>query len=444
MFIQWLAKLSPSRIIIVSTVITVITGTALLLLPFSQTEPVSFIDAFFVAISAITGTGLHPVELNAFSSFGHYTIAGLMQIGSLGIIILTIFIVHLFFGPDRSTKSVAIDLLGIEKQKNAKKMLVFVIGLTLVVEIIGAAFILFRLQADFPLGRAIFLSLFHAISAFSNTGFSLFHHNNMEQYSSSHLMLLSLSVLMFLGAIGFTTLKEMIRYLASLTKKVRYRFSLASRIIWKTTLLLIFFAFLLLLFIEHNHAFEHMNGLTTLINALFYVISSMGTGMQAVSSSATHVATMLLIMVIAYIGASPGSTGSGIKTTTLAIFFAGLRSAIKGKDAVILRGHRIDREQVTKAMAIIALSIPLIVSITFLLLLTEHNLTLLDAMFETVSGFATLGISTGITSSLSVIGKLLICTAMILGRVGPFTLLFALKPPGKQGEKQLPKEKKLR
>jgi len=427
MVAKWLAKLTPSRIIVLSAAITVTLGTLLLLLPIAHTTSILFIDVLFISISAITATGLQTIDLYQFTFFGHCIIATLMQIGSLGIIILTLFIVQTFFRVDRTTRKVSAELLGIKRKKDSKKMLVFVVSLTLVVELVCALVMLIRLKADFPLGRAFFLSLFHAISAFTNTGFTLFQ-DSMKPYNTSYLMLLTLSVLMLFGAIGFTTLKEAIRYLASFATKVRYHFSLSSKIIWKTTFVLLFFTMLICLGLEYNHAFANMAPVTKVVNAFFYVISSMGTGMQAVTSSATRVATMLMIMVIAYIGGSPGSTGSGIKTTTIAIFIASLRSVIHGKDHVILQGHRIDIEQVSKAIAMITLSIPFILLMTFLLLIFESGLTLLDSMFETVSGFANLGMSTGITPQLTLIGKLLVCVTMLVGRLGPFTLIFALRP----------------
>lgn len=430
---DWLAKLSPSRIILLSTATIVTIGTILLVLPIAQATSVSFIDTLFIAISAITATGLEAVDLYKFSFFGHCTIAALMQIGSLGIIILTLFILHFFFNPDRTTKKVAAELLGVERKKDTKKMLFFVIGLTLIVELIGALFIFSKLILDFSLSKAAFHSIFLAISAFSNTGFSLLP-NSMEMYNSSFIVLSTLSLLMLLGAIGFETLKEGMRYIISITKKAKHIFSLSSKIIWETTFILIFISVLILLILESNHAFASMSWPTSIINTLFYVISSMGTGFQTVATGAMKVPSLVLIMIIAFIGGSPGSTGSGIKTTTVAIFFAALRSTIRKKDHVILQGRRIDIEQVSKAIAMITLSIPFVIAISFLLLITEPGIRLLDSIFEAVSGFANLGMSTGITGNLSVIGKLLICITMLVGKVGPFTLIFAIKPPEESRE----------
>lgn len=430
MVVKWLTKLSPSRIIVLSTTLIVVIGTLLLMMPMSQLGAISFLDTLFTTISAITATGLQTVDLHQYSFLGHCIIAILMQIGSLGIIILTLLIIHLFFESHKKTKHITDELLGLKRKQNIKRMLVFVVVLTLIIELICAVIMFMKLKTDFPLVNALFLSIFHAISAFTNTGFTLFQ-NSMESYNTSSLMLYTLSFLMLCGAIGFTTLKEGIRYLTSLTKKVRHTFSLSSKIIWKTTFILIFISFLICLTLEYQHAFIGMDIPTKIANALFYVISSMGTGMQTVSSSATRIAMLLLIMIIAYIGGSPGSTGSGIKTTTIAIFIAAIRSVIRGKKHVILRGHRMDIEQVTKAIAMIALSIPFIIFITFLLLVSESNISLLDSMFETVSAFANLGMSTGITNQLSIIGKLLICVTMLMGRVGPFTLIFAIKPLNK-------------
>ena len=447
MIIKKLIRLSPSRIILVSALITIVIGVIFLSLPISQLKPVSFLNSLFITISAITATGLHPIDLHSFSFFGHCILAILMQIGSLGIIILTLLILHTFFSPDRTTKKAAAELLGVERKRDTKRMLFFVVFFTIAIELICALFMMIRLKSDYTIGYGFFVSLFHAISAFTNTGFTLFTNslelNSMEPYNDSYIILGTLSFLMLFGAIGFTTIKEIVRYLASLTTKIRYHFSLGSRIIWRTTFLLVLCSFMLCLALESNHAFAGMNVGQSAMNALFYVMSSMGTGMQAVSSAVTKVATMLLIMVIAFIGGSPGSTGSGVKTTTVAIFFAALRSVIRGKEHVILRGHRISPGQVSKAISVIALSIPFIILMTFLLLISEGTITLLDSMFETVSAFANLGMSTGITPDLTVAGKLLTCVTMLVGRLGPFTLIFALKPNNDAKEKSASKKEKV-
>jgi len=350
----------------------------------------------------------------------------LMQIGSLGIIILTLFIAHTFFDPNRTTKKVAAELLGIKRKRDTRKMLVFVVLLALIVEFVGALLILPKIHETLSLGKAFFSSIFHSISAFTNTGFSL-NANSIAPYSNSPTVLLTLSMLMLFGAIGFTTLREAILYFTSFTQKVRYNLSQSSRIIWVTTFLLVTSTFMICLMLEYNHAFAEMDGITSAINALFYVISSMGTGLQTVATNVTRTPTLLMIMVVAYIGGSPGSTGSGIKTTTAAILFAALRSVIRGKDNVVLRGRKIDTAQVNKATAMIALSLPFILLIAFFLLITDANFTLLDTLFETVSAFANMGISTGITAELTVLGKLLICITMLTGRIGMFTLIFAIR-----------------
>jgi len=453
MIIKRLTTMSPSRIILLSAFVTIVIGTILLSLPVSQVTSISFLNNFFVTISAITATGLHPVPLASYSFFGQCVITGLMQIGSLGIIILTLLILHIFFKPQRTTRKTAAELLGVKRKRDTKRMLIFVVLFTIAIEVICALIMLIRIKVDYPLGYGFFMSLFHSVSAFTNTGFTLFTTptdlNSMEPYNDSFIVLGTLCFLMVFGAIGFTTIKELVRYLASFTTKERYRFSLSSRIIWRTTFLLILCSFMLCLALEANHAFAGMSAGQAAMNALFYVVSSMGNGMQAVSSAVTKVATMLLIMVIAFIGGSPGSTGSGVKTTTIAIFFAAIRSAIRGKDHVILRGQRITPSQVTKAIATLALSIPFIIVMTFLLLVSEGKITLLDGIFETVSAFANLGMSTGITPDLTVIGRLLVCVTMLVGRLGPFTLIFALRPnktigptkeknPSKKAKVQIP------
>lgn len=421
-----LSRFSPGRIIFLSIFFTILSGTMLLALPIAQVKPIPLIDLFFTATSATCVTGLFTVPIHSFTTFGHCIILLLIQIGGLGLITLSLFLMSIFANLGLATQLMAGQLLEIEQWKNVKKILLFIIGVTVFTESIGALCILTKLKNEFPLGKACFLSLFHAVSSFCNAGISLFQ-DGMYSYSTNYTILITTIILMFCGGLGFITWNEIIKYLYSLKKKKRYHFSLHSKIILYGSAILISTATLLFLILEYNNNFESMNPIATIVNALFYAVSLRSTGFITTNINSAQLATILLIMIISFIGSSPGSTGSGVKITTFTLFLATIKSVIFGRTAVEIRGRRIVTDQIHKAIAIISLSFFWIIISTFCLLITEQRWDFMSLLFEEISAFATLGISVGLTPYLSLIGKSLIMTSMIVGRIGSLTLILALR-----------------
>lgn len=424
--LRLMRRIAPSHIILFSTISLVTVGIMLLCLPIMQVKPLPFIDIVFTVISVATGTGLLTTSLHNFTPLGLTIITILMQIGALGLITLTLSLVYLTIDIERATELLAAQVMNIEIHKNIRKIIFFVMSLTAIIELLGAVCLFIPLHKEYGMINGCFLALFHSISAFSNAGLSLFP-KSMSLYYHNGIILTTLCCLMLMGGIGFTTLREALKHIPELIRKKKYRFSLGSKIAWATTGVLLVCSVSLYWLLEKNHALGDIHPLTTIANAVFNGIASMGTGFTTIPAIQLQFATLIVIMVMAYIGTSPGSTGSGIKTTTIAIFFATVRAVIFGKPYVRIFGKRIARDQIHKAIAIISLSVPWIIFSTFLLLITEPGQRFIDIFFEAVSAFATLGISLGITPQLSAIGKLIIMMSMILGRIGPFTLIFALR-----------------
>ncbi len=423
-----LAHFSPGRVILFSFFFIIMVSTFLLSFPAAQATdtPISFIDLLFTATSATCVTGLFTVPLDNFTLFGQSIILMLIQIGGLGLITLMLFCMYMIVNVGLATQLMAGQLLEIESWKNIKKILLFIFLITLFSEVIGTLSILTTLKANFPLDNIWFLSLFHAISSFCNAGIPLLY-NSLPATTTDHFITCITAVLMFIGGLGFITWYEIMHYIKSLPKKKKYRFSLHSKIILYGSTALLIFSAIIFWILERDNTLALLDIPTTIINSIFYAISFKSTGFLMVSPAELQLATLLFIMIIGFIGSSPGSTGSGIKITNFAIFLATIKSAITGRRSVEIRGRRIAKDQVNKAIAIISLGLTWIVLITFCLLITEKNWHFIDLLFETTAAFTTLGITTGVTPTLSLIGKIFIIASMIVGRIGSLTLILGIK-----------------
>jgi trk/ktr system potassium uptake protein len=439
-----LAHFSPGRFILLSFFIAITISTILLSLPIAQATqtPIPFIDLLFTATSAACVTGLFTIPLTHFTLFGKAIILVLIQIGGLGLITLMLFGMYMIINVGLATQLMAGQLLEIESWKNVKKILLFIFLFTLLVEIIGAFSILAALETNFPCNNIWFLSLFHAISSFCNAGIPLLYETIPATMQSKFIIAIT-TMLMFIGGLGFITWYEIARYIKSLPKKKKYRFSLHSKIILYGSTTLLISSSIIFWILERENVLALLNAPTTMLESLFYAVSFKSTGLLLVPPAELHLATVLLIMIISFIGSSPGSTGSGIKITNFAIFLATVKAAIINRRSVEIQGRRIAKDQVNKAIAIISLGLSWIILITFCLLITEKNILFIDILFEAVAAFTTLGITTGVTPALSLIGKIFIIMSMIIGRVGSLTLILGIKfkKKGKETEFSYPEER---
>jgi len=413
---------SPARIALISFILTILVGAVLLSLPVCQRIPLSFIDTLFTATSATCVTGLLTISFDSFTTIGHIIILCLIQIGGLGLITMTVCLMSLFMNIGLSTQLMAGQLLEIDSLKDIKRTLGFIICITLVIELIGTIFVYLSLQNNSP--QTIFYALFHAIASFCNGGATLLGNNHLYGFQDNLLLLFTSTILIFAGSMGFISLKELISFFISRKTK---KLSLQTKLTLYSLAALITANFLTFWFLESHAVFEGMSLLQKVINCLFHAINSRGCGFDMLPMHLLNKATVLMIMIVAFIGSAPGSTGSGIKTTTFSIFLATIRSVLTGRPSVEIFRRRIAHDQIFKAMAVIALSISWIIIVTFIVLILEPEFSFMAIAFEVVSAFATLGLSLGITPLLGFASKFLIITTMIIGRIGSLTVLFALK-----------------
>lgn len=422
-----LAHFSAGRVILFALFCTILLGTFLLSLPICRHTPMPFIDLLFTSTSVTCVTGIFTVPIEQFTFYGHCVILFLIQVGGLGIITLTLFLLSLFVNLGLATQLMAGKLLELESWKNIKQLLLFIIVITLTIELLGAFLFFCVFSKTFATGQAIFFSIFHAVSFFCNAGITLFGNNSLYLYGYNYTILSTATFLMLAGGLGFVTLYELLKYIPYKKKAKNHHFSLQSKLVLYGSFIGISITSLLIYCLEKQHAFYALSPFGAIITSIFHAVSFRSTGLLTVPIIQLHLATLFLIMIVSFIGSAPGSTGSGIRTTTLAIYLAVVKAAIEGHRSINLIHRTIARDQVNKAIAIISLSIFWVLTIIFCLLIVEPHLKFTAIIFEALGAFTNLGLSLGITASLSLIGKILIMLTMIIGRIGSLTLILALR-----------------
>jgi trk system potassium uptake protein TrkH len=416
----------PSVAVVVSLLVLTLFGTLLLALPWARTTSISLIDLFFTATSLTTATGLLTVPLSNFTGFGQLIVLLLMQIGGLGLMTISLFLIYMFLDLGFYTQVFTTDILSVQNFKDAKKVLFFMLKLTFAAEAAGAIVIFYSICSDYSFPQALFLSIFHAVSAFSNAGFVLFS-NELLPFHNNYLLLFITIILIVIGSLGFLTWYELANKFSTAHNKHH------KHITWHTKMALKIYAWstvvscILIWLLERNNTLETLTTSQDFMNVLFVAISAKSAGFLPCAAGDFGIATLLILIAVMFIGSAPFSTGGGIKTTVFAIYLAVVKAAIKGESQVELQGRRFASEQIYKAMAIIMLSVTWILIISFFLLITETNCTFIDIFLETVSAFSNSGISTGITQWLSSAGKLFISLSMIIGRVGALSIILGIR-----------------
>ncbi|MGL4367054.1 MAG: TrkH family potassium uptake protein [Brevinemataceae bacterium] len=420
-------NLNSRWIITLSFLLVIIFGTALLLLPMAikpHKPPISVIDAFFTAVSAVCVTGLTVLDTATyFSRFGQIIILILIQIGSLGLVgITTVFISllgqKLSLAGQLSARDSTSGLMG---ANSLIYYLGFTLGFTLLIEAVIALLLFFKFSTILPLGEAIFFSIFHAVSAFCNAGFSLYS-DSLVKFGDDLLINIPIMLAIIIGGLGFGFWLDInSRYLTKETKHLRLQNLIIIRV---STALILLGTFLFYIF-EKEHVLNDLTLPQQILRSLFASVNMRTAGFNTIDLASTTESSRLLSMILMYIGASPGSTGGGIKTTSFMVLLATIISNMSSADdEVIIFGKQISKDIVIQTWVLLSSSL---IWIFFVALSICHldKVPLSDASYETVSAFATVGLSTGITPKLHIISKILISITMIIGRIGPTTVMLA-------------------
>ena len=413
-------------------------GSLLLTLPLSVTDfaHVSYVDSLFTMASAVCVTGLSVNDVpTTYTFFGQVVILVGIQLGGIGI--MTIAALALAFSRNTSLQSQLryAAMLDARTLADLRQIVVGIIVGTFAIEACGALALWSLFSGDPRLGEAspLWMAVFHSVSAFCNAGFALFPGNLMGFVGDTGVQTV-IMMLIVLGGLGFPVIMELVRTggrraLRMVRKRTPMppRLSLTARVVVSTSLLLIAVGTVAVLLLEFTGALapagEAMTG-GRVLAALFASVNTRTSGFNTVDLVVLKDATLMVMCVLMFIGGSPASTAGGIKTTTAAVVFATLRAELRGREPE-LGGRAIAADALRKAIAVSAMSLAVVLTVILLLTLTEDQ-KFIHLAFEAVSAFATVGLSAGVTGSLSVAGKLIITATMFVGRVGPFTIALAV------------------
>jgi trk system potassium uptake protein TrkH len=426
--------MTVSRTICLGFLALITIGTALLLLPLATStgEWNSFVTAFFTSTSAVCVTGLIVEDTGSYySGFGQFVILLLIQVGGLGYMTANTFLLLLLGRRFGLREKLAIQKsLDIPGMSGSVQLVRSIIALTLVFEITGVVSLMPVFLPDYGVGFSLWLSIFHSISAFNNAGFSLFS-DSLMGYASSVPIHIVIPGLIIFGGIGYQVIMEAFLWLRHRLRggKRWAVFSLNFKIVTSTTLVLLITSTLLFLGVEMqqpNIAVEMLNPGDRLLMAWSQAVMPRTAGFNTVDYGTINAVGLFITMALMLVGGSPGSTAGGIKTTTLRILFNSTKAMLQGKEEVLCYQRQIPVSLILKAVGVVFGSATTIVLMTVLIGMSNPDIPFIAVVFETVSAFATVGLSTGITADLSVVGKLVIICTMYIGRVGILIFMAAL------------------
>jgi trk system potassium uptake protein TrkH len=429
-------KFNPSTLMLMSFVLLILIGTSLLMLPTMTAEGISmpFMDALFTSISASCVTGLIVVDTATYFSLkGQFIIMLLIQLGGLNIIsFATIFTIVSGKSLGIKHQSMLQQNLSTESLFSGKGLLKRIFLFSLAIEILGSLiiFLVWNPAIDFGSGmEKIFFSVFHSVSAFNNAGFSLFTNGLYENMVSNSFGIHAvIAVLIIFGGLGFPVLNDILSGGRNEHQK-RFswkRYSVNTKLVLYTTASLIVLGTLVFFFAEYNNALSGMTFMEKLMHSIFQSVTARTAGFNTVDFGSLTPGVIIFFTLLMYIGASPGSTGGGMKTSTFALLMLSANSTIRGKRNVEVWKKTINFEQINKAFSIFLFSAGAVFLGVFILMITEPHLDPLDLIFEEISAFATVGLTTGITTELSTAGRWVIMLSMFIGRLGTLTLAFSL------------------
>ncbi|MHB0884601.1 MAG: TrkH family potassium uptake protein [Bacillota bacterium] len=433
-------RFSPAQILVFGFAGLILVGAVLLTLPIATRDGAGlpFIDALFESTSATCVTGLVVVDtLDTFTTFGQTIILLLIQFGGWGIMTLAT-LVFLFLGKrislrERLVMREALNQLTLEGMVRLTR---YVILVSLVIEGAGALLLSFRFIPQFGLGRGVWMSVFHAISAFCNAGFDLIGgFRSLTPYVRDPLVTLTIAGLIIIGGLGFTVV-------ADVYHNHRFsRLSLHSKLALSVTGALLLVGTVLVYAFERGQTLRGLPLGTQLLASFFHSVTPRTAGFNTLDVGAMTDSTLIITIILMFIGASPGSTGGGIKTTTFGAIALAVLSVAQGKDEVNVFQRRLSTSVIYRALAIAVISLGLVLVVALALDATQPFRTFLPLLFETTSAFGTVGLTTGVTPTLNPDGKLLVIATMFAGRVGPLTLAVALGQRATRAKFRYPEDK---
>ncbi|MNM17896.1 Ktr system potassium uptake protein B [compost metagenome] len=422
-------RLTPPKILSLGFIILIVSGTVLLALPISSTQGrMSWTDALFMATSATCVTGLAVVDTGTgLSTFGQLVLLVLFQLGGLGFVTMATLITLVL---NRKISLKERLLLQESMNQNSMQGIVRLIRRVLiysvVIQLTGALVLALRFLKDMSAGKAVYYGIFHSISIFNNAGFDLFGDvhgpfSGLTRYAEDPVVNITAMLLIFLGGIGFIVLSDLVDF------PKRRRLTLHSKVVLTTSAILIGAGALFFFWLEVYHSLKPLHTGGKIMASFLQALTPRSGGVTTLDIQALRESSQFLIIVLMFIGAAPGSTGGGIKVTTFALLLAAVYSRIRGREDVALFRNRLSKDNVYRAITMTLLSLLLVVAATMILSITEQA-DFLAVLFEAVSAFGTSGLTMGLTPELTEAGKILIVILMFVGRTGPLTLAYAIRP----------------
>ncbi|MBI3966834.1 MAG: Trk family potassium uptake protein [Chloroflexi bacterium] len=403
----------------------ILVGAILLTLPVSSTtgEFTPLLDALFTATSAVCVTGLVVLDTGTYwSSFGQFVILLLIQAGGLGFMTSSTLLL-LIFGQRVSLgqRLVIREALGTTGLAGLEGLIRQIVLFTLLTESVGAAVLFVRFSLEFSTGTSLWLAVFHSVSAFNNAGFDLLgEYRSLTLYREDALVLLTIAGLFIIGGVGYTFLVDVTQ------QRSFWRLSLDSKLVLTTTVILLTLGTVIIYGFEARNpeTLGQLGASTQLLNAFFHSATPRTAGFNSLDVSKLTENALMFTIVLMFIGAASASTAGGIKVTTFSVLLAAIISTIRGRPQAEAFGREVAHELIYRALTVVLLAVALVMAVAMLLVTTEST-TFMKALFESVSAFGTVGLSTGITPELSAVGKLVVSVTMFAGRLGPLTLALA-------------------
>ncbi len=431
---RFLQKMPPAALVIFSYFAAALIGTLLLTLPVASTgDGLSVIDGLFTATSGICVTGLVVIDTGTqLTTFGKTVLLILIQMGGLGVMTFSVFL-FLFLGRGLGLRGrwIITETFTATPVPDIKSLLKAVFLFTVIVEAIGTILLFQFWRAEMDSNQALFTGLFHSVSAFCNAGFSFFSTSFMN-YRGSALLNLTIMILIVVGGIGFPVMYSFASRVRRWKEMRRVPLTLHLRIVVWTTGTLILVGSALVFLLERSHALEALPWHEKIFASFFQSITARTAGFNTLDIPMLGGATLFILILLMFVGASPGSCGGGIKTTSLAVMAAIFASKIRGKDSVSIFHRTIPEETVSRALSIFILAVVTVTAGLVILLITQMGTIypskeyFLAYLFEAVSAFGTVGLSMGVTPTLTTAGKAVIIVLMLLGRVGLLTVAYVV------------------
>ena len=440
--LKGLFRFTPAHIIVFSFLIIIFIGTMLLNLPIASKngESIGFIDAMFTATSAVCVTGL--VVVNTFyhwSLFGKIIILFLIQIGGLGFMSLfTLILIVLGKKITLRSRLLIQESFNLSTFKGMVMFLKKIIKVTFLIEGLGAIILSAVFIPKYGFLNGIFKGIFHSVSAFCNAGFDILGENSLIPYKTNYIINITIMALVVLGGIGFTVLLDIGKYfkykLAKLRKKKVELFVMTvhSKLALTMTAILILLGAILTFFIEYKNpdTLLHLRLDQKILASTFQSVTLRTAGFDAIGQADLNYGSKFLAIFLMLIGGSPGGTAGGIKTVTISALVLAVISVVKGKDCITAFKKTISVSTIQKALSIVTMMMGFVFIATIILTMTEKGIGIqfefIDTLYEVASALGTVGLSTGVTPTLSIVGKLVIMLCMFIGRLGPITIILAL------------------